>query len=47
MSDELPTIGHLEKLPLPFDATKLPANDSALFPVRFTGVHVSAGLDQQ
>jgi hypothetical protein len=41
------TLGHLEKLPLPFDATKLPANNSPLFPVRFTGVHVSAGLDQQ
>jgi hypothetical protein len=26
-------LGQLEKLPLPFDATKLPANDSALFPV--------------
>jgi hypothetical protein len=25
----------------------MPPNDSALFPLRFTGVHGAAGLDQQ
>jgi hypothetical protein len=38
--------GDLEKLPRPFDATKMPPNDSALFALRFTGVHGAAGLDQ-
>ena len=38
------TLGHLEKLPLPFDATKLPANDFALFRfdlLAFTSLPVS------
>src|SRR5215510_7049861 len=35
------------KIAPPFDATKIPPNDSALFPLRFTGVHGAAGLDQQ
>jgi hypothetical protein len=29
------------------DATKLPANDSALFPFRFIGVHPVADRDRQ
>jgi hypothetical protein len=41
------TWGDLEKLPPPLAATKMPLNDSALFPLRFTGVHGAAGLDQQ
>ena len=40
-------LGDLEKLLPAFDATKMPPNDSALFPLRFTGVHGAAGLDQQ
>jgi hypothetical protein len=35
----VPNNGDLEKLPQPFDATNMPLNDSALFPLRFTGVH--------
>jgi hypothetical protein len=40
-------IGDLEYLPPRIDATKMPPNDSALFPLRFTGVHGAADLDQQ